>query len=103
MIETTGLADPAPILSTLLGDPMLAAHYRADAVVTTVDAANAADQLEHQPESVRQVAVADRLRADQGRPRRARPSARRWSAGCARSTPPRRWSRRGTATPRASA
>jgi G3E family GTPase len=61
VIETTGLADPAPILSTLLGDPMLAAHYRADAVVTTVDAANAAEQLDAQPESVRQVAVADRL------------------------------------------
>jgi G3E family GTPase len=61
VVETTGLADPAPILSTLLGDPMLAAHYRADAVVTTVDAANAVEQLQHQPESVRQVAVADRL------------------------------------------
>ena len=61
MIETTGLADPAPILHTLMGDAALAVRYRLDGVVTVVDAVNAAAQLDAQPEAVRQVAVADRL------------------------------------------
>lgn len=37
VIETTGLADPAPILRTLINDPFIAAHYRLDMIVTTVD------------------------------------------------------------------
>jgi G3E family GTPase len=61
VIETTGLADPAPILHTLIGDPLLSAFYRLDGVVTTVDAVNAMDQLDKQIESVKQAAVADRL------------------------------------------
>ncbi len=61
MIETTGLADPAPILHTLMGDAALALRYRLDGVVTVVDAVNAAAQMDAQPEAVRQVAVADRL------------------------------------------
>lgn len=61
VIETTGLADPAPILQTLIGDPLLSAFYRLDGVVTTVDAVNGADQLDRQFESVKQAAVADRL------------------------------------------
>jgi G3E family GTPase len=61
VIETTGLADPAPILQTLIGDPLLGAFYRLDAVVTTVDAVNGMDQLDRQFESVKQAAVADRL------------------------------------------
>jgi len=61
MIETTGLADPAPILHTLMGDATLAVRYRLDGVVTAVDAVNAGSQLDTQPEAVRQVAVADRL------------------------------------------
>ncbi len=61
MIETTGLADPAPILHTLMGDAALAVRYRLDGVVTVVDAVNAAAQMDAQPEAVRQVAVADRL------------------------------------------
>ncbi len=61
VIETTGLADPAPILHTLIGDPLLSAFYRLDGVVTTVDAVNAMDQLDRQSESVKQAAVADRL------------------------------------------
>ena len=60
-IETTGLADPAPILSTLLSDPMLEANYRVDGVVTTVDAVNGVAQLRDQPEAAKQAAVADRL------------------------------------------
>jgi G3E family GTPase len=61
VIETTGLADPAPILQTLIGDPLLSAFYRLDGVVTTIDAVNGMDQLDRQFESVKQAAVADRL------------------------------------------
>src|SRR5206468_2705956 len=61
VIETTGLADPAPILHTLIGDPLLSAFYRLDGVVTTVDAVNAMDQMDRQTEPVKQAAVADRL------------------------------------------
>jgi G3E family GTPase len=60
-IETTGLADPAPILSTLLTDPMLEANFRIDGLVTTVDAVNGIAQLRDQPEAAKQAAVADRL------------------------------------------
>jgi G3E family GTPase len=60
-IETTGLADPAPILSTLLTDPMLEANFRIDGLVTTVDAVNGIAQLRDQPEASKQAAVADRL------------------------------------------
>lgn len=61
VIETTGLADPAPILHTLMDDPVLAAYYRLDGVVTTVDAVNAMDQLDKEQECVKQIAVADRV------------------------------------------
>src|SRR6266436_3941407 len=60
-IETTGLADPAPILHTLMTDPIVAARYMLDGVVTTVDAVNGAGTLGKQPEAVKQAAVADRL------------------------------------------
>ena len=61
VIETTGLADPAPILHTLMQDPMLCDVYRLDGVIATVDAVNGARQLARHLESVKQVAVADRL------------------------------------------
>ena len=61
VIETTGLADPAPVVQTLASDTMLAAHYRLDGVVTLIDAVNGAGQLERQPEAVKQVALADRV------------------------------------------
>ncbi len=61
MIETTGLADPAPILHTLMGDAALVARYRMDGVVTVVDAVHAMGQLDAHAEAVRQVAVADRI------------------------------------------
>jgi G3E family GTPase len=60
-IETTGLADPAPILHTLMTDPIVAARYMLDGVVTTVDAVNGAGTLDKEPEAVKQAAVADRL------------------------------------------
>jgi G3E family GTPase len=61
VIETTGLADPAPILHTLMTDPLISARFRLDGVVTTVDAATGSATLDRQIESVKQAAVADRL------------------------------------------
>ncbi|MBI5330872.1 MAG: GTP-binding protein [Betaproteobacteria bacterium] len=61
IIETTGIADPAPILDTLLNDRFVAARYAMDGVVTTVDAVLGAQQLESYPEALRQAAVADRI------------------------------------------
>jgi G3E family GTPase len=61
VLETTGLADPVPILQTLLADPAIQRHFVLAGVVTLVDAANGMATLDTQPEAVRQVAVADRL------------------------------------------
>jgi G3E family GTPase len=61
LVETTGLADPAPIVQLLLNNPLVSHFLRLDTVVTTVDAANANHQLDHQYEAVKQVALADRL------------------------------------------
>ena len=61
VIETTGLADPAPILQTLMSDPWLLRQYRLDGVVTLVDAVHGMATLDAQPEAVRQAAVADRI------------------------------------------
>ena len=61
VVETTGLADPAPVLSTLLTEPLLRHHYEIEAVVATVDALNGAATLDRHPESVKQAAVADTL------------------------------------------
>lgn len=60
-IETTGLADPLPILHTLMADAELSQHYRLDGVITTVDAVNGMGTLDAHEEAVRQAAVADRL------------------------------------------
>jgi G3E family GTPase len=61
IIESTGLADPFPILSTVRSDPVLRHHFCLGSVITTVDAVNGARQLDAQSESIKQVAVADRL------------------------------------------
>jgi G3E family GTPase len=61
VIESTGLADPFPILSTVQADPVLRHHFCLGNVITTVDGVNGMRQLDTQPESVKQVAVADRL------------------------------------------
>ena len=61
VVETTGIADPVPIAYTLLAEPVLQHHYRLGNVVTVVDAVNAAAQLDRFEESVKQVALADRL------------------------------------------
>jgi G3E family GTPase len=61
VVESTGLADPFPILSTIHADPVLKHHFRLGNVITTVDAVNGLGQLARQAESVKQIAVADRL------------------------------------------
>ena len=61
VIETSGLADPAPIAYTLLAEPILQHHFRLGGIITTVDAVNGAGQLRRFPESVKQAAMADRL------------------------------------------
>src|SRR5574337_62872 len=61
MIESTGLADPLPILTTIAAEPALRHHYRLGLVVTTVDAVNGMGHLDRQPEALKQAAVADRL------------------------------------------
>lgn len=61
IIESTGIADPAPILDTLINDRWVAARFALNSVVTTVDAVLGEQQLDSYFEAVRQVAVADRL------------------------------------------
>ena len=61
IIETTGLADPAPVMQTLLTDTLLLEQFRLDCVVTVVDAVNAPGQLDQFEEPVKQAALADRL------------------------------------------
>ena len=61
IVETTGIADPAPVMQTLMTDTMLQAQYRLDCVVTLVDAVNGTGQLAQFQEPVKQVALADRL------------------------------------------
>jgi len=61
LIETTGLADPAPILHAVLYHPYLSLRYALEGVVTVVDAVNGSGTLDEHDEAVRQVAVADRL------------------------------------------
>jgi G3E family GTPase len=60
-VETTGLADPAPILHTLIANPRVTDSYRLDQLVTTVDAFNALATLDQHPVARSQVALADRL------------------------------------------
>src|SRR6185436_4936500 len=61
VIETSGLADPAPILHALMTDDALAGIYALDRVVTTVDSVTGLSTLDRHPESLRQAAVADRI------------------------------------------
>jgi G3E family GTPase len=61
IIETTGLADPAPIVHTFAAHPELQDHYRLDGMVTTIDARNGESTLDAHAEAVKQAAMADRL------------------------------------------
>ena len=60
-VETTGLADPGPVVHSLQRDGLLGAQYRLNGVVTLVDALNGLVSLERQPEAAKQAAMADRL------------------------------------------
>ena len=93
VIETTGLADPGPILYTLLSEPVIRHHFQLGNVITTVDVVNAGLHLSRNREGVKQVAAADRLvltksdLADPGQTAavgaelaRLNPSARLWDA-----------------------
>lgn len=61
VIETSGLADPAPIVFTITNDPMLRHHFDVERLVVTVDAVNWSEQLGTHPEARKQVLVADEL------------------------------------------
>jgi G3E family GTPase len=61
ILETTGLADPAPVLFTLACDPVLRHKFEAGSVIATVDAVHGARQVQRYPECRKQIAVADRL------------------------------------------
>ncbi len=61
LIETTGLADPAPILHTLMTDPAIVRSYRLDGIVATIDMASGADTLDQHAEAIKQAALADAL------------------------------------------
>lgn len=61
VIETTGLADPVPILKTLMTHHIISNHFVLDGVVTVVDAVNGPEQLNLHLESVKQAAIADRI------------------------------------------
>jgi len=93
VIETTGLADPGPILYTLLSEPVIRHHFQLGNVITTVDVVNAGLHLSRNREGIKQVAAADRLvltKSDLAEPgqtaavgeelARLNPSARLWDA-----------------------
>ena len=61
LLETTGLADPAPVLQTAMAHPYLVQRYRLDGVVTVVDAVNGEATLDAHMEAVKQAAMADRI------------------------------------------
>lgn len=61
VVESTGLADPAPVIHTLMSDPRLDRRYMLGGIVATIDAINGKATLEAHPECMKQAAVADRL------------------------------------------
>jgi G3E family GTPase len=61
VLETTGLADPAPVLHTVMVHPYLVMRYRLDGVVTVIDAINGLATIDQHPEAMKQAAAADRL------------------------------------------
>jgi G3E family GTPase len=102
VIETTGLADPTPILATIMHDPQIRHHFQLANVITTVDAVNGSIHLQRQPESVKQAALADKIivtKADlvdatdldalEAALALLNPSARRWRS--ANAPPPAEW------------
>jgi G3E family GTPase len=75
ILETSGLADPAPVIATLARDPWLKAHVRLASVVAVVDAVAGIGNLERRPEARRQVAIADTVVLTKGDLRAAQPRA----------------------------
>jgi G3E family GTPase len=61
VVETTGVADPAPVLQNFMSGPLAITAFRLAGLITTVDAVNGAKQLDEHLEAVKQVALADRL------------------------------------------
>jgi G3E family GTPase len=61
LVETTGLADPAPICQMLLNNPLVSHFFRLDSLIATADAVHGAAQLEGRSEARKQAALADRL------------------------------------------
>jgi len=61
VIETTGLADPAPVMQSVMGNPVIAQNFELDGVITVVDAVNGLSTLDRHREAVKQAAVADQL------------------------------------------
>jgi G3E family GTPase len=61
VIETTGLADPAPVIQSIIGNSAISEDFSIDGVITLVDAVNGLSTLDHHEEARRQAAVADRL------------------------------------------
>jgi G3E family GTPase len=61
VIETTGLADPAPVMQSVMSDPNVTNKFRLGGVVSTVDAVNGINQLDEYGEPVKQAAVAERI------------------------------------------
>lgn len=61
IIETTGLADPVPIVTCLMKDPLFKHSHQLESIVTTIDAVYGNQQLDDHPEAVKQVAMADRI------------------------------------------
>src|SRR6185295_2664983 len=61
IVETTGIADPAPVMQTLMTDTLLLEQFRLDCVITLVDSVNSPGQLDTFSEAMKQVALADRL------------------------------------------
>ncbi|MBY5571205.1 GTP-binding protein [Rhizobium leguminosarum] len=61
VIETTGLADPSPVMQAIMGNPVIATNFELDGVVTVIDAVNGSQTLDNHEEARKQAAVADRL------------------------------------------
>lgn len=61
VIETTGLADPAPVMQSIMGNPVIAQNFVLNGMITVVDAVNGLSTLDNHQEAVKQAAVADRL------------------------------------------
>ena len=61
VVETTGLADPVPVLQSIMAHPALVQAFRLDGVITLVDAVNGEATLDAYVEAVKQAAVADRI------------------------------------------